>query len=280
MAGRIRSLKPELREHAPFATLTDGAARLFVMLYTLVDDEGRCPAGARFIAGAIFFGRPRTPAVVGRLLAELASALLVTLYEVDGSPFLEMVGWREKGAVCHQRIDKPQLARYPAPGAARSANAFADGPGTSDLRPPTSDRDNDRDQGSPQIAQETEETDTANGVLDCFKRLIEKRTGHEFNASKFDIERIEEVVRRDGAAEVRRRFEIALDPARAPFGIHDSTPGIATITSDRWWTECMSARQPKAPASSVLRPIRNDDPPLRRIRNLNDDSERTVKAIG
>lgn len=150
MAGRIRSIKPELREHAAFAALTDGAARLFIMAFTLADDTGRCPAGPRFLAGAVFFGRQRSERLVASYLAELADAKLVTLYESDG-PHLEIVGWREKGSVVHQRIEKPQPARYPAPKAIGSRNV----PGTVveysgtdlDLRPQTRTTDLDLDLG-------------------------------------------------------------------------------------------------------------------------------------
>lgn len=145
MAGRIRSIKPELREHAPFATLTDASARLFTMLYTIVDDEGRCPADAAFLAGAVFYGRPRAPNVVGRMVRELAKAGLIATYTAEGRQYLEIVDWHLKGSVVHQRIDKPQPGRYPAPKSTDSRNV----PRTvherseTDLRPPTSDPDQD-----------------------------------------------------------------------------------------------------------------------------------------
>lgn len=144
MAGRIRTLKPELRELAEFAALSDGAARLFLMLYTLVDDAGRCPAGASFLSGAVFFAKPRSAASIGRLISELERASLVSQYAVDGSPFIEITGWRVQGSAVHQRISKPQPTRYPAPESNRSApkrgivpHANADGSPISDLRSPT-----------------------------------------------------------------------------------------------------------------------------------------------
>jgi hypothetical protein len=148
MAGRIRTIKPELREDPAIAALTDGAWRLFVSLYTLVDDTGRCPAGASFLAGAVFFARPRAPHVVGQLLAEIAQAGLVSLYDVNGARYLEIRGWREMGSVTHQRISKPQPARYSPPSTTDSAQERGpipqpreDVPPTSDLRPPTTDHD-------------------------------------------------------------------------------------------------------------------------------------------
>lgn len=143
MAGRIRTIKPELREHAPFATLTDAAARLFVMLYTLVDDKGRCPADASFLAGAVFYGRPRPPSVVGRLVRELVKAELVATYTAERRQYLEIVGWLDKERVTHQRIDKPQPGRYPGPEKNDSRNVprMVRERSETDLRPPTSDPD-------------------------------------------------------------------------------------------------------------------------------------------
>lgn len=122
MAARIRTIKPELREHLPFAQLTDRAARLFVSLYTIVDDTGRAPASPAFLAGAVFFARPCAHNLIGRTLAELETADLIVRYEVKRAPFLEIVGWRVQGSVTHQRIDKPTPGRYPAPESVPSKN--------------------------------------------------------------------------------------------------------------------------------------------------------------
>lgn len=144
MAGRIRSIKPELRELLAFAQLSDGAARLFLMLYTLVDDHGRCPASASFLAGAVFFARRTSAQAIGRLIAELDAAKLISPYEVNRAPYVEVLGWHDKASPTHQRIDKPQPSRYPAPPWFRSETGSATSSGTdskTDLRPPTSDLD-------------------------------------------------------------------------------------------------------------------------------------------
>jgi hypothetical protein len=143
MAGRIRSIKPELRELAAFAALTDRAVRLYFGILSLVDDTGRCPAGASFLAGAIWFARPCAANLVGKALAELATAKIVSPYEVNGAPFLEIVGWTVQGGPTHQRIEKPQPGRYPRPRSNHSGNGSGNDSGTdlrsqiTDLRPPT-----------------------------------------------------------------------------------------------------------------------------------------------
>lgn len=122
MAGRIRSVKPELIADAQFAALTDGAARLYYGLLAVVDDCGRCPAAPSFLAGQIFWGRQRSAGAIGRLLAELAASGIVELYSVRGGRYLQIAGWSDKTSCKYQRIDKHQGERYPAPGSSQSSN--------------------------------------------------------------------------------------------------------------------------------------------------------------
>ncbi len=149
MAGRIRSIKPELREHPALAMCSDGAFRLFIGAVTLTDDEGRCPASARYLAGAVFFGRPRAPKMVEGYLTELEAAAMITLYFAsDGARYMVVRGWGERGSVTHQRIEKPQPARYPPPSPPHSGNVpgvIGERSGT-DLRPrpQTTDLDSER----------------------------------------------------------------------------------------------------------------------------------------
>lgn len=140
MAGRIRTIKPELRELEAFADLGDAAARLFVMLYTLADDLGRCPAGSAFLDGQVFYMRKRGAAAVGRMLGELERADLVRVYATPSGPHLEILGWSTRGTPTHQRVEKPQPARYPAPSSDDSGNAFRER-SRPDLRPPTGTTD-------------------------------------------------------------------------------------------------------------------------------------------
>jgi hypothetical protein len=114
-AGRIRSIRPELREWEPFAGLTDAAARLFLLLPTIADDSGRCPASASYISGAIFFVRQRSANVIGQLLAEIEAANLIRRYTAKGGAFLEIVGWSDKEAPTYQYIKRSHPQRYPAP---------------------------------------------------------------------------------------------------------------------------------------------------------------------
>lgn len=122
MAGRIRSVKPELISTPEFATLSDAAARLYYGLLGVVDDCGRCPAAASFLAGQIFWGRQRPLAAIGRLVAELEHASIVQTYASGGATYLQIVGWSVKGSVAYQRVDKHQGEKFPAPSSIGSTN--------------------------------------------------------------------------------------------------------------------------------------------------------------
>ena len=54
MAGRIRSIKPELLEDEKAAALSDAAWRLFVSSWLLADDYGCFRAGPRYLAALVW----------------------------------------------------------------------------------------------------------------------------------------------------------------------------------------------------------------------------------
>jgi len=115
MAGRIRTVKPELNQLHWFATLSDAAARTYYGLLGVVDDYGRCAADTSFIAGQIFWGRQRSATVIGRQLAELERAGIIRRYVTRGGEYLEVLGWFDKGGPLYQQINKPQGEKFPAP---------------------------------------------------------------------------------------------------------------------------------------------------------------------
>jgi hypothetical protein len=148
MAGRIRTVKPELIAAPKFAELSDAATRAFYGLLALVDDCGRCPAGASYLHGQIFYMQKRSAASVGKLLAELEAAGWVRRYAAKVDPssrtageYLEIVGWSEKGSVTYQRVEKHQGERYPAPEPNRSGNGSGNDSVTDPISDPISDLD-------------------------------------------------------------------------------------------------------------------------------------------
>ena len=146
MAGRIRTIKPELLDDERAAELSDAAWRLFVSSWLLADDHGNFRAGGKYLAAQVWQDTSRdadTP------LAELARSGRVEVYEVDGQRYAHIPTWTR-----HQRIDNAGKPRVPVPTDTNRvlASRFAETRGDSrevaatlgksplDLRPPTSEQ--------------------------------------------------------------------------------------------------------------------------------------------
>ena len=89
MAGRIRTIKPELLEDEKAAVLSDAAWRMFVSSWLLADDHGRFRAGARYLAASVWQDTGKTEAAE---LArdELVAAGRIRVYQVDGDTYAEV----------------------------------------------------------------------------------------------------------------------------------------------------------------------------------------------
>jgi hypothetical protein len=108
--ARIRTIKPELPQSESMGRVSRDARLLFVMLFTIVDDEGRVRAATRMLASLLFPYDDDAKAKVAEWLAELEQENCVELYEVDGNAYLRIASW-----LAHQRIDKPSRSRLPPP---------------------------------------------------------------------------------------------------------------------------------------------------------------------
>lgn len=109
MAGRIRTIKPELLEDAKTAKLGHGAWRLFVSGLLLADDFGVLRAEPGLLSGSVFWGAGGVD--VTTLTAELVDAGLWQIYEVDGQNYAHVRNWSK-----HQRVDRPnENRRLPGP---------------------------------------------------------------------------------------------------------------------------------------------------------------------
>lgn len=105
MAGRIRTIKPELLESEDTALLSHAGFRLFVGLILTVDDYGNCQAHPRYLASRVFWG---VEADAEDALAELVQSTLVVLYRSSGKTYLHITGWEQ-----HQKVDHPGKPRVP-----------------------------------------------------------------------------------------------------------------------------------------------------------------------
>jgi hypothetical protein len=109
VAGRIRSIKPEILDTKRTAALSHEAWRLFVSMITLADDYGNLIAEPRRLEGTVFWASP-IEAPIGDLMVELVAAELITVYESRGCLFAHLTGWKE-----HQRVDKPGPSKADKP---------------------------------------------------------------------------------------------------------------------------------------------------------------------
>lgn len=122
MAGRIRTIKPEMLEDVRTAELSDGAFRLFIGALLLADDEGRLRADVRYLTGQVFWGAPEDSTCsrdqVARARRELVEASILVLYTVRGQEYGLLRTFKK-----HQKIDRPSGPKCPGPDEADSPAA-------------------------------------------------------------------------------------------------------------------------------------------------------------
>ena len=81
--ARIRTIQPTFARSASMGRVSRDARLLFVLLWTLVDDEGRCLAVPDDFALALFPGDSDAPVHLHRWLDELEQEGCIERYEVD-----------------------------------------------------------------------------------------------------------------------------------------------------------------------------------------------------
>lgn len=152
MAGRIRSIKPEILEDEKTAALSHIEWRVFVSVWLIADDYGHFRGDPAYVRGQILWATNEHHDSVAAALETLARVSLLSRYTVRGQSYYEICGWSK-----HQKVDKPGKPRMPGPEQAdaeyqstltgSSGELSRDSRETlaTDLRPPTSDLDPDRE---------------------------------------------------------------------------------------------------------------------------------------
>lgn len=107
--ARIRSVKPEFWTSGQVLECSRNARLLFIGLWNFCDDQGRHPLRAKQIKAQIYPSDDLQEKDILGMLSELSKNGLITTYTVDNQEYLQVNGWH------HQRIDKPQPAKYPPP---------------------------------------------------------------------------------------------------------------------------------------------------------------------
>lgn len=105
-----RIIKDSIRTSKSVNSLSDFQFRTWAYLITYVDDYGRGSADPELLKGFVF---PRRKSVteqqISKVLADLATIGMITLYEVDGESFLCFPNWDK-----HQRI-QTKRSKFPGP---------------------------------------------------------------------------------------------------------------------------------------------------------------------
>ena len=112
---RIRSIKPEFWRSRDIDVLPIEDRLLFIGLWSYVDDEGRgiddvALIGADLFARDLSGNAPGTFERIAGGLSRLFQGGQITRYTVDGRDYLAVSAWKR-----HQRIDKPQISKFPPP---------------------------------------------------------------------------------------------------------------------------------------------------------------------
>jgi len=107
--ARIRSIKPEFFTSGQVVECSTNARLLFVGSWVFCDDKGRHPLSFKRLKMEVYPGDDFTNDEIESMFNELWKVGLVTVYQHGGERFFCVNGWS------HQKIDRPQPPKYPAP---------------------------------------------------------------------------------------------------------------------------------------------------------------------
>lgn len=191
MSGRIRTIKPELLEDERTSALTHEAWRAFVSLILVADDYGNFRAHPKQLEGVIFWAR-EVVGGISRAIRELVESGLLEVYEVNGQQYGHITGWSK-----HQRVDKPGKPRCPRPEHGKNVALEEDSRLSResvesesrtttesflpDLRPPTSDPDQDR----PPVEGRVTDSALARALVETYEVSVREATGEVFAVDAF-----------------------------------------------------------------------------------------------
>lgn len=108
--ARIRTIKPEFPQSESMGRVSRDARLLFILLWTLCDDEGRSRGDARLLKGLLYPYDEVRFSEIDAWLDELEREGCVIRYEADGSRYVAIRNWLN-----HQKIDRPTPSKLPRP---------------------------------------------------------------------------------------------------------------------------------------------------------------------
>ena len=107
---RIRAIQPHFSRSPSMVRITREARFLFVLLWTVVDDSGRCHADPDNLAKVLYPQDFDVPRQIHLWLDELEGEGCIERYDVDDIDYLRIVHWQK-----HQRICHPTKSYLPPP---------------------------------------------------------------------------------------------------------------------------------------------------------------------
>ena len=122
------------------------ARLLFILLWTVVDDDGRTRAASRMLASLLFpydEDQAKLPKLIDGWLEELEGRSCLVRYRVDGNTYLEICNFRK-----HQKIDKYTASKLPAPPAGDMSPSDPDVSPTDLGRDQDQEKDQEEDHGA------------------------------------------------------------------------------------------------------------------------------------
>lgn len=163
--SRIRSIKPEFWTSEQVLECSTNARLLFLGLLNFCDDFGRHPHSAKQCKAEVFPADDFTEKDILGMLHELSGNGLITVYATGGKEYFYVTGWK------HQRIDKPQPAKYPDPFAEDSTNV------PRVIPPDRKGEDTKGEEGKGVIRTVAKATRPGDDLFETFKKLYPKRKG-------------------------------------------------------------------------------------------------------
>ena len=101
-----RYLKPGVRDSEAIESLSPEAEILFYRLIVTVDDFGRFDGRPAMVKAHCFPVKNITQDRCSELMADLSAAGLLTIYSIDGKPYLQMCKW--------DNVPRAKVSKYPA----------------------------------------------------------------------------------------------------------------------------------------------------------------------
>ena len=106
--ARIRTIKPELPQSDDIGRCSREARLLFILLFTIVDDDGRARATSRVLASLLYPFDDDAPSLIDGWMDELEMNNLIRRYIVEETRYLDLPKWLK-----HQKVDHPSPSRLP-----------------------------------------------------------------------------------------------------------------------------------------------------------------------